>query len=118
MLNQPTAFRCFALTLALALGGASGCQTGGRRIGTAPREFAQSERIATAGCALCIFEMDVDDCVLGVKIDGVAYLVKGKGIDDLGDAHASDGLCSIAREAVVAGKVKDNRFVATSFELK
>ena len=67
---------------------------------------------------MCIFDMDVDDCVLGVRIDGIAYLVTGKGIDNFGDAHASDGLCKTAREAIVAGKVKDDRFAATSFELK
>ena len=118
MLNQPISFRCVALALVLALGTASGCQTGGRRTGIDPGESGQSKRIATAGCAMCIFGMDVNDCVLGVKIDGVAYLVTGKDINDLGDAHASDGLCMTGREAIVVGKVKDNRFVATSFELK
>ena len=73
-----------------------------------------------AGCATCIFDMPgVTGCKLAVKIDGTAYLVTGSDsdIDDHGDAHASDGLCNRARDAVVEGRIDGDRFVATHFTL-
>ena len=57
-------------------------------------------------------------CKLAVKIDGKPYLVTGTEIDDHGDAHDPAGLCVIAREALVSGKVEGEKFVATSFELQ
>ncbi len=71
-----------------------------------------------AGCATCIFDMPgATGCTLAVKIDGAAYLVTGAEMDDLGDAHASDGLCNTERDAVVEGKIEGDRFVATHFTL-
>ena len=62
----------------------------------------------------CIFDMkDVTGCKPAVKIDGKAYLVSGKSMDDLGDANADDGLCNIARKAEVTGKLDGDRFVVT-----
>ena len=60
---------------------------------------------------------DVTGCKLAVKVAGKAYLVSGKSMDDLGDAHAEDGLCSIARKAEVTGKLDGDRFVATQMAL-
>ena len=66
----------------------------------------------------CIIQMEgVVGCKLAVRIDGKPYLVTGSDIDDHGDAHASDGLCNAMRRAKVTGEIKDDRFVAESFEL-
>ncbi len=79
---------------------------------------AATTQTVEAGCGMCIYEMkDVDSCVLAVKIDGKAYLVSGKTMDDLGDAHADDGLCSIARKAEVTGNLDGDRFVVTKMAL-
>ncbi len=76
-------------------------------------------QIVRAGCATCIFKMEgVAGCKLAVEIHGKAYLVTGSGINDHGDAHASDGLCKTARKATVQGKIEGERFVATQFELQ
>jgi len=83
----------------------AGCASGGPRRGV-------------AGCATCIFDMKgVTGCKLAVKIDGTPYLVTGSDIDDHGDAHAADGLCNSARNAVMEGTIKDGKFVAKKFEV-
>ncbi len=84
----------------------------------APTTVAATTQTVETGCATCIFEMkDVTGCKLAVKIDGKAYLVGGKSMDDLGDAHAADGLCNIARKAEVTGKIDGDRFVVTKMAL-
>jgi hypothetical protein len=70
------------------------------------------------GCAMCIYKMPgVADCVLAVRVDGQAWLVRGSGIDDHGDAHAPDGLCNSAREALARGAVVGDRFVAVEIKI-
>ncbi|MCC6360442.1 MAG: hypothetical protein IT450_17015 [Phycisphaerales bacterium] len=67
---------------------------------------------------MCIYHMPgANECVLAVKLDGRAYLVKGSTIDDHGDAHAADGLCNTARKARVTGRVEGEFFVAEAVEL-
>lgn len=79
---------------------------------------ATEERIVEAGCGECIFEIPgATGCPLAVRIDGRAYLVRGSGIDDHGDAHAPDGLCNSARRARVRGRIEGDEFVAEAFEL-
>jgi len=71
------------------------------------------QRSATVGCATCIYHMKhVTGCKLAVKLDGKPYLVDGSGIDDHGNAHASDGLCNAERKAIVDGRLKNGRFAA------
>ena len=83
----------------------AGCASGGPRKGI-------------AGCATCIFDMKgVSGCKLAVKIDETPYLVTGSDIDDHGNAHAADGLCNSARDALIQGTIKDGRFVAKKFQV-
>lgn len=53
-----------------------------------------------------------------VECHGKAYLVTGSDMDDHGDAHAADGLCNVAREAVVEGKIEGDNFVSAGLELR
>ncbi len=98
------------------------CQGPGSRE-TAPGERGRDGgesgvRDAEAGCAMCIYHMPgVRECVLAVKLEGRAHLVKGSSIDDHGDAHAADGLCNTARKARVTGRVEGEAFVAEKVEL-
>ncbi len=97
---------------------AAACQTTQPRTATDAQRVS-SGRTAEAGCASCIFHMEgVTGCELAVKIDGQPYLVTGSDIDDHGDAHASDGLCNAASNAVVEGRIDGDRFIATRFELR
>jgi len=74
-------------------------------------------QVVETSCGECQFEMEGTSCDLAVRIDGVAYFVDGFGIDDLGDAHAADGLCNAIRQARVTGRIENGRFIATAFEL-
>ena len=95
----------------------SGCKPT-QRAEDARRPVASATQEVEAGCATCVFDMeDVVGCKLAVKIDGTAYLVTGSEIDDHGDAHAPDGLCQVARAAVVLGGIEGDRFVAKKFRL-
>lgn len=73
--------------------------------------------IVETACGECKFQMTGDACDLAVKIDGKYYFVEGSTVDEHGDAHAPDGLCSAVRKAKVTGTIKKGAFFATSFEL-
>ncbi|NRA10766.1 MAG: hypothetical protein HRT57_02275 [Crocinitomicaceae bacterium] len=68
-------------------------------------------------CGICNFEMTGDDCALAIRIDGKDYYVEGSAIDEHGDAHAKDGLCTVVRKAKVKGVIKKGVFVAEKIEL-
>ncbi|SDX35031.1 DUF6370 family protein [Flavobacterium degerlachei] len=74
-------------------------------------------QIVEASCGQCQFGLKAKGCDLAVRIDGKAYFVDGSSIDKHGDAHATDGFCEAIRKAAVVGKVKNDRFIATSFTL-
>ena len=76
-----------------------------------------TDKIVEASCGQCQFEMEGSGCDLAVRIDGKSYYVDGSSIDDHGDAHGEDGLCNCIRKAMVTGKIKDEQFVAASFEV-
>ncbi len=76
-------------------------------------ETASAMKTVEAGCGSCIFKMPgVQGCQLAVKIDGKPYLVTGASVN----AHKA-GLCRGAKQAKCSGEVKDDMFVATSFQL-
>lgn len=56
-------------------------------------------------------------CELAISIDGKSYYVEGTELHDHGDAHASDGMCTVRREAQVTGQIRKGVFVAESFVL-
>ena len=72
---------------------------------------------AEVACGECQFGLHGESCDLAVKIDGKAYFVDGLGIDDLGDAHAEDGLCNTIRKGNVEGYLKEDRFIAQNITL-
>jgi len=85
---------------------------------TAETVGVQRGRIMAVGCATCILKMEgVTGCKLAVSSNGKPYLVSGIGIDDLGDAHAADGLCNAERKGMVEGRVEGDRFIATRIDL-
>ena len=77
-----------------------------------------STQIVEASCGQCNFGMTGKaGCDLAVRIEGAPYFVDGAKIDKFGDAHAKDGFCNAIRKAKVSGKIKKNRFIASSFTL-
>lgn len=75
------------------------------------------DQIVEAGCGRCQLGLKKKGCDLAIRIDGKAYFVDGTGIDDHGDAHATDGLCNHIRKARVSGRIVGDRFKASSFQL-
>ncbi len=76
-------------------------------------------QVVDASCGQCQFGMTSQQgCDLAVKIDDKTYFVDGAKIDDHGDAHnKTNGFCEVVRKAKVTGKIVDNRFVASSFNM-
>ncbi len=82
------------------------------------KKAQQNTQIVDAACGQCQFGMkDKKGCDLAVRIGDKSYFVDGTTLNDHGDAHAKDGMCSAIRKAEVVGEVKENRFVASSFKL-
>lgn len=73
--------------------------------------------VVETACGECIFQMTGEGCDLAVQIDGKYFFVEGSTVDEHGDAHAADGLCSVARKAKVVGTVRQGVFYAKYFEL-
>ncbi len=89
-------------------------QNGGENAPPASGLNTGQERTVEVACASCIYHMPgVASCELAATIDGKPMLVTGLSVN----AHTL-GLCSNAKEAVVAGKVDGDNFVATKFEVK
>ncbi|TDG37886.1 hypothetical protein EZJ43_01995 [Pedobacter changchengzhani] len=84
-----------------------------------------TNQIVDIACGECQFKISQKDakgkvkkgCDLAVKIDGTAYFVDGKKIDDFGDAHDEHGFCNAVSKAEVTGEIVNNRFKATEIKL-
>tara|TARA_A100001011_G_C14292959_1_gene837068 strand:- start:2327 stop:2680 length:354 start_codon:yes stop_codon:yes gene_type:complete len=91
------------------------------KINTTQQSNRTSEQVeslvAEVSCGQCNFELDGSGCNLAIRLKEVSYFVDGISIDDLGDPHDDNGLCNKIRLAKAQGKVKDDRFFATSIEL-
>lgn len=81
------------------------------------QEKKEKTQIVEASCGQCQFGMKAQGCSLAVRIDGKPYFVDGTSLDQHGDAHAQDGFCNAIRKAEVSGKIVNDRFVVSSFQL-
>ena len=88
---------------------------------TAPKQTVQAKtitkKVVDIACGECQFKMKGKSCDLAIRMDGKAYFVDGKSIDDFGDAHRKHGFCNAVSQAEVTGKIVNNRFKATSINL-
>lgn len=77
------------------------------------------KQVAEISCGQCQFELDSQNgCDLAIRIDNKAYFVEGFNIDDFGDAHDQNtGFCEVIRKGEIAGKIENNKFVASSIKL-
>ena len=77
----------------------------------------EGERVKAA-CAMCIFKMKgIRACMWAVEIDGKFYVADGK-VPKNHQNHAPDGMCNMARHAIVDGDLVGGRFVASRFDLE
>ena len=72
---------------------------------------------AEAACGICMLNMQGEECELAVKIKDSKYYVIGTGIDDHGNAHSKKGFCNAIIKAEIQGKVINNKYHITYFEL-
>jgi hypothetical protein len=70
-----------------------------------------------ASCGICMLNMNGKECLLAVKYNGESYYVDGAGIDDFGDAHSDTGFCNSISDAKIQGKLIDEIFFVSYFEL-
>lgn len=82
-------------------------------------EKQEKEILTEASCGQCKFELKSQKgCDLAIKIDDKAYFVKGANIDDFGDAHdEKTGFCNVVRKVKAKGKLKNDKFIASFFEI-
>ena len=73
--------------------------------------------LVEASCGQCKFKMKGKGCTLAVRINNIPYFVDKTDIEQFGDAHAKMGFCNAIRKAYVTGKIQNNKFIASSFEL-
>ncbi len=72
----------------------------------------------TVACGSCVFHMKVKGCPWAARLGDSYHLIEGNVPSDKEhDAHASDGMCSIARKAVVTGKLRDGVLTVTKMRL-
>ena len=76
----------------------------------------QIEGNVLISCGMCNFLTDDNDCSLSVKIGKKVLKVRGVGIDDHGDSHASDGYCNVIKKKYVEGIVRNNLFLPTKMD--
>ena len=76
----------------------------------------QIEGNVLISCGMCNFLTNDNDCSLAVKIGSKVLKVRGVGIDDHGDSHASDGYCNVIKKKYVEGIVRNNLFLPTKMD--
>lgn len=111
--RSPTAWFFSSLLTALALSLlSSSCKPG------EPEQVVENREVTTA-CGRCVFGMAeaTVGCPWAVEIDGRRYMVQGR-VPEAHENHAPDGICNMPRRALVDGRIRGNRFIASRFELK
>ena len=85
---------------------------------TPTKKNAITNQVVELSCGECNFKMKGKSCDLAVRIDGKAYFVDGKKIDDFGDSHDENtGLCNVVKKATVTGEIVNNRFKASEIKV-
>jgi hypothetical protein len=77
------------------------------------------DQTVTAACGMCVFgEPPLGGCYWAIEWEGAYYPVNGPTpSDEEHDAHGAEGMCSVARQARVSGRIRKGRLVADAFEL-
>ena len=74
--------------------------------------------IVIASCGKCNFGAKKDKgCNLNIQIGDDIYPVVGTNIHEHGNAHSSEGFCSVVRVAYASGTLKEGKFHSDTFKL-
>ena len=115
----------FLVSTQLALAGCGGCSSNRKHTSynSAPAGLLEKipynnrvEGNVLVSCGMCNFMNGDNDCALAVKIGSKVLKVRGVGIDDHGDSHASDGYCNVIKKKYVEGIVRKNLFIPTKMD--
>jgi len=106
-------------TLLIGLSSLAFLQGCGSKPAPPPVNGTVTTLVADVGCGQCQLGLKgKPGCDLAIRIDGKSYFVDGVKMNDLGDPHEADGLCSVVHPAKVTGELKDGRFAASSVKLQ
>ena len=114
-------------TLNFSYAGCGKCKTHKKKVETTQTvevistigENGSISGLVQTSCGMCNFGMkNQKGCSLAIQVGEQTYPVVGTTRSDPGDQHAKDGMCTVVRVAQVDGVVKDNVFVAESFQLQ
>lgn len=106
---RPTPTLAYRARAALLLLGLGAC--------TAITGVPLVDQTVTAACGTCVFKrVDGHGCYWAVEWEGEYYPVNGPTPADH-DAHGPEGMCTMARRAVVSGKLRGGQLYADRFEL-
>ena len=112
------------ITSQLLQAGCGGCRTNRKHTSyNAPsgllEKIPSNNRVegnVLVSCGMCNFLTSDNDCSLAIKIGNKVLNVRGIGIDDHGDSHASDGYCNVIKKKYVEGVVRKNAFLPTKMD--
>ena len=100
------------------IGLAANAQTTNQKIETKSTQISKiKKQTVEIACGECQFKLEGKSCDLAIRIDGKAYFVDGKSIDDFGDAHSEHGFCNAISTAEATGEIVKNRFKASELKL-
>ena len=97
----------FLVSTQLVLAGCGGCSSNRKHTSynSAPAGLLEKipynnrvEGNVLVSCGMCNFMNGDNDCALAIKIGSKVLKVRGVGIDDHGDSHASDGYCNVIKK--------------------
>ena len=81
-------------------------------------EDGDIEGLVITSCGKCNFGAKKDKgCKLNIQIGDDIYPVVGTNIHEHGDAHSSEGFCSVVRVAYASGTLKEGKFHSDTFKL-
>lgn len=74
------------------------------------------QETVTAACGSCVFKQETPGCYWAIEWEGDYYPVNGPLPKDH-DSHGPEGMCLMARQAVVSGRIRGGQLYADRFEL-
>ena len=84
---------------------------------TVPKD-GNIDGIVIASCGKCNFGVKKDRrCKLNIQVGDDIYPVIGTNIHQHGNAHSSEGFCSVVRVAYASGTIKKGKFHSDTFKL-
>lgn len=122
VMSMKLRLRMSLLCVVFASVGPSACASTGfskpKSAGVVVADRSLVNETITVACGSCVFGMKVKGCPWAAEVDGHYVLVKGAVPSTAEhDAHAQDGMCNVARKAVVSGDLRGGLLTVTTMKL-